>query len=178
MDLYHYELFFLSSERILQSAVYKRQVCLSSYILLLQKKQSHCTDQHRLMAHRNLPGRQSKINDQCVSISLQRSMQCHLQCTSMFGSVAPDLFQTMKWSSWLSSLHGIWLRYKERLLFQPEGTFDANAVDQQGAIIILSQNLFFIVGINWFPLHYQLFLLDSAQRASKARSKQPFWVYR
>lgn len=174
-------MFFLSSQCSFQSVVYKLQVCLFFHIFF-RKKRSHGTDHHRLMAHLNLPGRQSRRSCQCVSLSLQRSMQCHLQCTSVFGNVTSNLFQPMKWSSWLTPIHENWVRYKERLLFKPEGVFDANVIDQQGAIIILFQNIVFIVSVNGFSLLYQLCLLDSPQKVSKARSKQSllgqhhFWV--
>lgn len=141
MDLCHWKWFFLS--RTVLSVSHGKTPGMLAFSHSSPEKQSHGSDQHRLIAHPNLPGRQIRSSCQ-LFISLQRSVQCHLQCKSMFGNVASNLFQPMKWNSWLTSLHVM----TERLLFNLEGAF----VNQQSAIIILSQNIFFTVCINWFSL--------------------------
>lgn len=96
--------FFLCSQYLFQSVMFKLQACLFFHILF-QKKQSHCINRQRLTVL-NLPGSQNRSKYQCVFVALQRSIQCHLQCISMFGNVAFNLFQPMKWIRWLTSLHG------------------------------------------------------------------------
>lgn len=56
---------------------------------------------------------------------------------------ASNLFQPMKWTSWLTSLHGSGVRYTETLLLKLEGAFDVNVVDQHSVIIILFQKVYF-----------------------------------
>lgn len=106
MNLCNWKSFFLPSQYILlQSATYKLQVCLCF---------SHASSKETIPqywpAQINGPPESPWKTDQkqlSVSIPHQRSMQCHLQCTSMFGNVVSNLFQPMKWSSWLASFVGI-----------------------------------------------------------------------